>query len=910
VSDPDGDAIESVTVGGVTAVVEPDGTWSATLDLTLGNNTFDVVAEDVRGAQGQAPSFALRRSEVLQGGSLRCEATGSAALALDTSGNLRRLDLETGELSSVSDSARGSGPEMGRAYRFAYDDSERAFVINEANAIFRVDLATGDRTLISNAATPSQPGGGPVLRTPADIIYDSESDRVLVSDTMLDAIIAIDPLTGVRSVLSASTLDGTRLGGAIAFDRVTDAVYAAGADSTLLRIDLNDGAREVFGESDDNLGFTLGPVSTIVADSTRNRLLVGTGLSIVEIDLATRRRRRVAHLTSNQHGLADVQPVGGDAVLFGPDARIALLPLELASSTTTLSSTIDGMGPNLSSPQIFASSVLNAGYALNRDRSVMRVDLLTGDRTLISSEARGAGVLWATPRALAIDEANRRMIVRDADSLTWVDITTGDRTLLAELAESVRGMSPWVDSARNELVLAAETRLLAVSLSNGAVTELSGAARGEGFLPEGFWDAVLFEGQYYATCETDAIIRIDPATGDRTVISGSMIGSQGPALTETTHIAVDGPSRAIIVHDRPASALVSIDIATGNRRLIRSDFSDFSASSIALDEDRARVLFTDSHGISWIELAARTTNEIYRRPARGQRPSSASIDAEGEMSCGVVGDDSDAACIDIASTEVTEFPSSYSPQQFPTGTYVDAASERAYLFISSLSPTDNASVISYDIDGDNPQVIVDDSRGQGPVVSWPIDGDLDRDRSRLLVLDSEVPALFAVDLASGDRQVLSGGSVGSGQPWDYPRAIRYDRSTDRAYVVDDRSVIAVDLASGDRSIIASPEVGGGPDPVDPIGIEIDPENDRLIVHDAKLGLLFVDLTTGDRTSVLNLGVDEDATEWLMPSGEVRYDPERRTLMVFTGTIESGAESALVEIDEISGDTLVLLGRAP
>ncbi|WP_428267329.1 hypothetical protein [Haliangium sp.] len=126
---------------------------------------------------------------------------------------------------------------------------------------------------------------------------------------------------------------------------------------------------------------------------------------------------------------------------------------------------------------------------------------------------------------------------------------------------------------------------------------------------------------------------------------------------------------------------------------------------------------------------------------------------------------------------------------------------------------------------------------------------LDRAGERVLVADRDLAAVVAVDLASGDRVILSDATIGTGPALSRLVDIAIDATGHRALVTSDFSaVIAVDFDSGDRTIVSDASVGAGV----PFGsiykLAVDVAANRLLVSDLGLtAVLAVDLSTGDRT---------------------------------------------------------------
>jgi DNA-binding beta-propeller fold protein YncE len=237
VSDPDGDAIEELTVQGVSATIETDGQWSATVPLELGVNELSIEATDERDGQGSetGPSVerigyffatpgplavdplnnrafaidayddALIEIELGSGGRQRIgepaeTASGIADLELDITGgralalangdaSLTWIDLTTGERTPLATLNAPASPR-----RLCVDlDGSRAFVLDSAQARMSVvDLDSGSQSVI--------PASASALGSAVDIEFDPDGDRLLLVTQA--ALLAIDPVTGNSTVVS------------------------------------------------------------------------------------------------------------------------------------------------------------------------------------------------------------------------------------------------------------------------------------------------------------------------------------------------------------------------------------------------------------------------------------------------------------------------------------------------------------------------------------------------------------------------------------------------------------------------------------------------------------------------------------------------------------------------------------
>jgi hypothetical protein len=136
--------------------------------------------------------------------------------------------------------------------------------------------------------------------------------------------------------------------------------------------------------------------------------------------------------------------------------------------------------------------------------------------------------------------------------------------------------------------------------------------------------------------------------------------------------------------------------------------------------------------------------------------------------------------------------------------------------------------------------------------------------TRIYAIANRVPpgqyAVFSVDLNTGARTVISGGNglQGTGPAIQVPRGIALDPiGTPRLLIADDGldAVLAVDLATGDRTVLSSglaPNVSGaGPAIGNPEALIVDTVNNRVLIANKPVlmpnELIAVSLTNGNRT---------------------------------------------------------------
>ncbi|HWV15850.1 MAG TPA: hypothetical protein VN030_10505 [Cellvibrio sp.] len=129
----------------------------------------------------------------------------------------------------------------------------------------------------------------------------------------------------------------------------------------------------------------------------------------------------------------------------------------------------------------------------------------------------------------------------------------------------------------------------------------------------------------------------------------------------------------------------------------------------------------------------------------------------------------------------------------------------------------------------------------------------DKNHSRYLVTDSTLNAIFAVDSITGARTIFSSNSVGTGDAFSavsagVVRSIAIDENKQRAIVIESKSgkVFSVDLATGNRTLITQITIGSNPLKY-LYGIALDDLSGNIYVADYRLkGVISIDLVTGQQ----------------------------------------------------------------
>ena len=272
--------------------------------------------------------------------------------------------------------------------------------------------------------------------------FDAANNRVIVGDTDLDALIAIDVSTGERSeFLSRKVGAGTALIAPRRFALTADGTRAYVADDgdnapeRLFEIDLATGDRRVIG--DINQSFNVF-VDGLALDEAGERVFVSLGDAILEVDLETEEAEVIASTDSPEllsAGELLLDPDEG-RLLVGDFVQDAIYSLDLATHAIELVSQegARGDGPALGG---IVSMTRVAGtpdvyVAGQTSETIVRVNLETGDREELVADCPLA---WWTETAFqTLDQVlyNEFLdaLIISGDNFYSLDLETGACTSL------------------------------------------------------------------------------------------------------------------------------------------------------------------------------------------------------------------------------------------------------------------------------------------------------------------------------------------------------------------------------------------------------------------------------------------------------------------------------------------------
>ncbi|MCG8434721.1 MAG: PKD domain-containing protein, partial [Gammaproteobacteria bacterium] len=636
------------------------------------------------------------------------------------------LDPVTGDRTLVSGNdgtqTRGTGVSFDRPGYIAVD-GDRLLVTDgfgdlgkDLDAVIAVDIASGDRTVFSDdndTATeppPADPqiGKGPGFYNMSGIAIDRKRNQVLVVDTGDEKVIAVDLETGDRNIISDDSHNGPTLNNlrsvAVDGDRALITDRDADGFATVIAVDLKEGGtqgtRTLISGNGEGDGPEFGVPRGIVLDGER-ALVTDTAWDLVfAVDLREGETQGDREVISNEH-----IPDDGDIPQVGQGPGFAY-PLDITMADGNI---------------LVADLELNAVVAVSRE----------GDRSEFAHGGRGAGPSFTNPRSVVVDATGEKAYVLDDfwDAVFEVDLTTGNRTVLSDYdlnndgdPDDHVGDGPGfgspkritLDNRNNPRALVVDydmQAVIAVDLDTGNRTVISDdndsatdpvnpVEVGTGL---GFFNPIsVVAGGNQAFVSDDAwksVMKVNLDNGAREVLSDKDLDDNsstvdpkgsGPEFIHPMGIAFNNGQ--LLVVDNGLDAVIDVDLATGNRKIV----SDLVNDVPDRDPDQDKV----GDGPGFVN------------------PISISINADGTRALVV-----DEALDAVFAVDLNE----------------------GVIKGNRMVLSDHYDEVT---DPDNPA-----QRGSGPRFFSP--RDISVDGSRALVVDGEWDALFEVDLITGDRKLIS-----------------------------------------------------------------------------------------------------------------------------------------------------------
>ncbi len=521
-------------------------------------------------------------------------------------------------------------------------------------ALFRIDPVTGARVLLSDFGNAAQ---GPLGQSPTGValgaggwilVADPDGGTDVPGDGKTGgngALYRVHPVSGMRTMLSdfgnaAQGATGLKPGGVALGPGgivVADTEAGTGATGILFRVDAISGARTALSTFGNMAQGPLGADPFFVAVATSGQILVSDDLAGTDIPLDGHVGGNGALFAVNQtngnrtllsdfgnvtQGPTGVDPVGvavvpltqpGDALaidlLAGTNGQGALFTVNPQTGTRLLLSDFGNglQGPQGSDPVAVAMGsggdilVVDEDWIVNGLGALLRVNPRDGSRTVVSNFSSGAeGPTGENPSAVALEPDGHILVAdRDAGSgisgaLFRVDPDTGIRTLLSDFGNAAQGpvgRNPTgvIVEADGDILVGdpdfgpADGAILRIDPATGMRTVLSDfddpTQGATGTHPEDLTldlaGGILVNDTLLGTGNRGRLMRVDPASGFRTVLSDFGNAAQGPLGQTLVGVAVRETGDILVLDDNSGTGSIGtlfvVNPVTG-MRIALSDF--------------------------------------------------------------------------------------------------------------------------------------------------------------------------------------------------------------------------------------------------------------------------------------------------------------------------------------------------
>lgn len=469
----------------------------------------------------------------------------------------------------------------------------------------------------------------------------------------------------------------------------------------------------------------------------------------------------------------------------------------------------------------------NFAYVIDGEK-VLAANIIDGSRTLISgnyASGRGTGPNLANPFALALDPINKRLFVSSqssSSSVLAIDIATGNRTVIVPYGNGVPDGLIF-DAANNRLFAVYSKSVAQINVSTGVVTPISNDTIGT--------------------------------------------GTKFSQLNGHDGVIYDADNNRLIVLESNRGKFISVDITTGNRVDLNPANLTSGKKVFAFDKANNRILM--------VAPTTSTFNSAYSLYAVNATTGVHSIISDFAAGSGPV----------IAD---------------PLSLAFDSSNNRVLVTKQSTS-----AIYAINLATNARSVVAGNNVYEGPVLYGRY-LDVDTPRNRVIGVESldSLSALFSIDLSSGKRTLISNATIGAGLKFGGIQAMQVDIYRNGAFVLDKSSLSAcslvyVDLASGDRTLISGEVRGTGPafNNCDHL-LTLDTANRRAFIGNLR-ALIQVDLSTGDRVVISDQDTNVGSGASLSSVRALSYDSVNNQVLA------TGGSGAIIKINPTNGARTII-----
>jgi len=453
--------------------------------------------------------------------------------------------------------------------------------------------------------------------------------------------------------------------------------------------------------------------------------------------------------------------------------------------------------------------------------------LASNDWPIISDNTKN-GPEFITPSAIVFH--NNRLFCADgtANRILSIDIKTGDKTNLIfeeQDREIVFSYIKDITAYSEKLWLLDEDtqRIIEIDSNTGSRSILSGTEDSHG-APFKYFNQVAMDVQserlLVSDTELNVIFSVALDTGKRELFISNRHGN-GPTLPNPKSLRHTGSETALVL-DSTLEALVSIDLATGNRHIISTAGSDNivevgsgprmnSPIGIALNSDfsKAWVSMREQASILEVDLMTGNRSLINPSPIEGA--------AEFKLPNGISYDDdnnrilvSDIYLDRVQAVKLVNHTTTIAARKYltnnrniklskPLDTVFDDINKRVYVVDSALK-----AVVVWDTSNNTSKVLSSLTKGSGVSLLKPVAIDLDVTENTAYIADEKLNSIVSINLENGNRTVLSNQAVGSGPSFKKLSGISFNKTTHSLLATDteEQGVFSINIENGNRRLIS------------------------------------------------------------------------------------------------------------
>jgi len=786
----DGIVVSYVANQPVSSITDTDATPNSVDETAPPGTVVGITARATDGDEGDEVSYQLTADS---SGLFRINRQTGVVLLAKTG-----LDYETTPSHTITVVAHSSDDTSSSA-NFTIDVIDittpvLSIAFPPEGALFNGDAITVKGTFAETHSIEVSNGAGDVIAAQLDDATGTWTARLPLGEAAGNRVTFSvsakgdedEAVTATRT-LRTDTLIGDM--GVVVFDEARNQLIVADNQYTrLVRVNTKDWSQSVLSGKGVGDGEDFGSIAGMVMDPARERvLLTDSGRdAVVAVDVINGNRKVISGgSVGTGTGLDD--PAGlvmrGENILLVDKAAGAVIEIDATNGNrTVLSRLVDiGDGDALTSPTAIAlanpDDLSTAHVTTPSGDRLFAIDLETGDRTVYENTSTSGANRFGNATQVAVVNGRILAIGQAGNSVISVNPLDGTRSTYSI---SFDGNGPDFQQLRGiafGLGNSGDPRLVATDAGVDKIFSLYGQGARR-LMP------VNAVGEGELMRDGNGQIEFDPVAA-RLYYRGQLSAAVYANLGIKIH--VENGNRQWLYPEDPTSPLFA------------------SATDFAVDETSGRVFFTD--GISVRELAYelpyRSSSESWTAVGKGIAFQSAKwIFHDSDAGESYISDTDSNALIkvdmatgdrSVVSDEETDSP--FSLSELHGDLVVDVAGGRALAIASDnrLFATDLETRVrsSFASEGEPLDIFFSDIA-------------LDRGRGRVLVTVPFTGSLAAIDLDTQNRTILSSAGTGSGPAFEHPYRLSLDEKNQIAYVLDRdlAAVFAVDLQTGDRVVMS------------------------------------------------------------------------------------------------------------